>query len=163
STPGNPRRREGRATSSTTSRPTPGKRTTWRRSNPSSSKPFRSACSIGRIPSCAASRAPIIPNEAGANRATLRSPSRSASTVLHPLIPLMNALRSAWLYTSLGWLALLPLVAQEGEKRTWTSRDGRRLEASLVAVEDGGVRLRLADGKVATVPWERLSPADVDY
>lgn len=75
----------------------------------------------------------------------------------------MNALRSAWLYTSLGWLALLPLVAQEGEKRTWTSRDGRRLEASLVAVEDGGVRLRLADGKVATVPWERLSPADVDY
>lgn len=47
--------------------------------------------------------------------------------------------------------------------RTWTSNDGKKIEATFVAKEGENVSLRLANGKIATVPLSRLSPADADY
>ncbi len=62
-------------------------------------------------------------------------------------------------------LALSPRLPADDAvpKRTWTSNDGRTIEASFEGADDAGVRLRLANGTVATVPLERLSSADADY
>lgn len=48
--------------------------------------------------------------------------------------------------------------------RTWTDDTGEhKLEAELVEVQDGKVRLRTADGGLKVVPLERLSAADQEY
>ena len=48
--------------------------------------------------------------------------------------------------------------------REWTSSTGAfTVEAELVDFEDGKVRLRKADGKVLTLPIDRLSKADQQY
>ena len=51
--------------------------------------------------------------------------------------------------------------AQQAETfREWTSADGRKLEAALVGVEGGMVRLKLRTGAVVPLPLARLSPED---
>ena len=48
-----------------------------------------------------------------------------------------------------------------GELRTWTDVSGKyEYEAELVALQDGVVKLRLADGRTANIPLEKLSEAD---
>lgn len=47
--------------------------------------------------------------------------------------------------------------------RTWTSTDGRQIVATFLSMEEDGVRLRLANGTVATVPVSRLSEADAAH
>jgi hypothetical protein len=48
--------------------------------------------------------------------------------------------------------------------REWTDRSGtRRVEATLVEVVDGSVRLKKPDGKIITLPLDQLSPADRDF
>lgn len=47
--------------------------------------------------------------------------------------------------------------------RTWTSTDGRTLEASLVQSDRSAVTLKLTSGREAVVPLERLSEADRAY
>lgn len=44
--------------------------------------------------------------------------------------------------------------------RTWTSADGRKLEAALVGVEGDQVKLKLRTGAVSAVPLSRLSAED---
>ena len=44
--------------------------------------------------------------------------------------------------------------------RTWTSSDGRKIEAAFVALEGAGVKIRMANGSTFTVPLDRLSPED---
>ncbi len=69
------------------------------------------------------------------------------------------ALLALWLF-----IAAIGFVrADEATKRTWTSTEGRTIEASFVGMEGENIRLRLANGTVATVPLIRLSPADVEY
>lgn len=51
-------------------------------------------------------------------------------------------------------------VGLGSDLRTWTSIDGRTLEATLVDVDESTVRLRLKNGKVAEVLLDRLSPED---
>ncbi len=48
--------------------------------------------------------------------------------------------------------------------RTWTDKTGKfSVEAELVEVKDGQARLKKADGKVVSVPVDRLSAADRQY
>lgn len=47
--------------------------------------------------------------------------------------------------------------------RTWTSTDGRKIEASFVAVVGENVQIRMANGTLFTVPLARLSAADQSY
>ncbi|MCB1204468.1 MAG: hypothetical protein KDN18_09430 [Verrucomicrobiae bacterium] len=66
------------------------------------------------------------------------------------------------------WIGLVPpLWSQTPEdtskKRTWTSNDGRTIEASFEGAEGDKVRLRLANGTIATVPLERLSKEDAAF
>ena len=51
---------------------------------------------------------------------------------------------------------------QEGAERTWTDVDGRTMQAEILAVEDGKVRVMIR-GRESAVPLERLSPADVEF
>jgi DNA-directed RNA polymerase subunit RPC12/RpoP len=53
-------------------------------------------------------------------------------------------------------LAAGPAIAKE---RTWTSSDGRQMKAEFVRLIDGEVTF-LKDGKLVTVPMERLSERD---
>jgi hypothetical protein len=43
---------------------------------------------------------------------------------------------------------------------TWTSTDGRKIEATFVALEGEGVKIRMANGSSFTVPLNRLSAED---
>jgi hypothetical protein len=64
-----------------------------------------------------------------------------------------------------GWLIavlLLPLSAG-AEVRTFTNKEGRKVEAELVAVVDTTAVLRLANGKEAKVPLASLSEEDQTY
>ena len=45
----------------------------------------------------------------------------------------------------------------------WTSTDGRKIEASFVAMEGAGVKIRMANGSTFTVPLARLSPEDQTF
>jgi len=64
------------------------------------------------------------------------------------------------------WIAFVLAVATGGtalaaESRTWTDKTGKfTITAELVAVQDGIVVLRQADGTQLTVPIKQLSPAD---
>ena len=78
-------------------------------------------------------------------------------------------MKSRLLPLALVWLGLpSPLPAQLASNnapttRTWTSNDGKKIEATFEAAEGENVRLRLANGTVATVPLSRLSPEDGEY
>lgn len=97
-------------------------------------------------------RKPFCVNHDGAE------PSPAPPVMKRRLLPLALA----WIAPAV--LVFLPLPAAQGaEKRTWTSRDGRTIEAVFEGADEAGVRLRLANGTVATVPRERLSDADIAY
>jgi S1-C subfamily serine protease len=52
-----------------------------------------------------------------------------------------------------------PLIGRE-----WTDRSGKhRVEATLIEVVDGSVRLKKPDGKVITLPLDQLSQPDRDF
>ena len=52
---------------------------------------------------------------------------------------------------------------QPPESRTWTSSDGKKIEATFLSSDPAGVKIRLANGTVFTVPLERLSAEDRAY
>ena len=59
-----------------------------------------------------------------------------------------------------------PLPAQTAATsapRTWTSTDGRTMQASLTGVEGDTAVFRTAAGQAARVPLARLSPADQEF
>ncbi|MDP0490073.1 MAG: hypothetical protein Q7Q71_03355 [Verrucomicrobiota bacterium JB023] len=65
------------------------------------------------------------------------------------------------------FLALLlacshPVIAKVGEVRTWTSDDGRTLEATLLEVTETGIVVERNRGRV-TIPLTRLSAADQEF
>ena len=62
--------------------------------------------------------------------------------------------------TSLLLLCLAPIPARA---RTFTDTQGRKLEAEVVAVQQGQVRIRRADGKEFTLPVTTFIPADQAY
>lgn len=49
------------------------------------------------------------------------------------------------------------------EVRTWTSADGRQLQASLVDLDEESVTLKLQNGREAEIALTRLSPSDRTY
>ena len=55
------------------------------------------------------------------------------------------------------------LHAQSPTLRTWTSADGRKMEAAFVALEGDAVKVRLANGSTVDVPLARLSAADQTF
>jgi hypothetical protein len=55
------------------------------------------------------------------------------------------------------------LHAQSPALRTWTSADGRKMEAAFVALEGDAVKVRLANGSTVDVPLARLSAADQTF
>lgn len=69
-------------------------------------------------------------------------------------------------FPRLALFALLPLcgLAQAPSAvRTWTSTDGKKIEATFLGSDAAGVKIRLANGTVFTVPLNRLSAEDQDY
>jgi hypothetical protein len=42
---------------------------------------------------------------------------------------------------------------------TWTSQEGKTIEATFVEVKEDQIRLKLADGKLSNIPLARLSEA----
>jgi len=55
---------------------------------------------------------------------------------------------------------ILAAFARDGFARKWTDDLGRSIEAEFIEFRDGNVRLRRADGKVGSIPFERLSEED---
>jgi hypothetical protein len=56
-----------------------------------------------------------------------------------------------------------PPTANITGMRTWSDSTGRfTLVAELIAVQDGNVRLQRPDGKIVTMPIDKLSPGDRD-
>ena len=67
----------------------------------------------------------------------------------------------AILVVSVTALAAAPVWA---EMRTWTDSSGAyKVEAEFVDENEGTVRLKRSDGRVVSLPWDRLSPADQAY
>ncbi|MBN2163555.1 MAG: thioredoxin fold domain-containing protein [Pontiellaceae bacterium] len=63
-----------------------------------------------------------------------------------------------------GVLAFLIIVAAGAEARTWTSSDGRTVEADLVRVKDGKVYLDVLPGrKIIPIEISKLSEADQKF
>jgi len=58
---------------------------------------------------------------------------------------------------------LLQALAATPVMHTWTSTDGRKIEASFVALDDAGVKIRMANGSTFTVPLDRLTAADQSF
>ncbi len=55
-------------------------------------------------------------------------------------------------------------LALADEVREWVDKTGKfKVEAELVESTDKGVKLRKQDGKIVTVPIDRLSQGDLDY
>jgi len=61
---------------------------------------------------------------------------------------------------SLFVLATLPLFA---EIRTFTDKEGRKLEAELVKVEDDHISVKRKDGMLFDIPFDKLSEADIEF
>lgn len=80
-------------------------------------------------------------------------------------LPGLRAIGDFWLLIAFGFVLHPGLHAQgEQEFRSWTSKQGKAIEASLVNFADGSVSLkRKADGKQMTVKIDQLSPADQTY
>lgn len=55
------------------------------------------------------------------------------------------------------------LAQQPPVFRTWTSSDGRTVEASVVAVEGDAIKLQLRSGSLFAVPLAKLSAVDQQY
>lgn len=55
------------------------------------------------------------------------------------------------------------LHAQSPALRTWTSADGRKMEAAFVTLEGDAVKVRLVNGSTVDVPLARLSAADQTF
>jgi hypothetical protein len=71
-----------------------------------------------------------------------------------------------WTLATIAVLGLCALQAQTTAApatRTWTSTDGRKIEAAFVALDGTGVKIRTANGSIFTVPLERLSPEDQSF
>lgn len=60
-------------------------------------------------------------------------------------------------------LLLLAAMTAVSPARTWTDRQGRKVEGKLVASDDREIVLRLKDGKNVTIPLHRLSDADLEF
>ncbi|WP_395737517.1 SHD1 domain-containing protein [Prosthecobacter sp.] len=59
--------------------------------------------------------------------------------------------------------ALLQAQTAAPAMHTWTSTDGRKIEAAFVAMEGEGVKIRMANGSTFTVPLNRLSAEDQTF
>ena len=59
-------------------------------------------------------------------------------------------------------LLVVNLSAKE-PNRTWTSADGRNIEARFIDEEKGKVRIRRTDGRVFNIPLDNLSEDDQKY
>jgi hypothetical protein len=55
------------------------------------------------------------------------------------------------------------LHAQSPALRTWTSADGRKMEAAFIALEGDAVKVRMANGSTVDVPLARLSAEDQTF
>lgn len=60
------------------------------------------------------------------------------------------------------WLGLFAL-AMNVEARTWTDPTGRTLEGDLMEQREGEIEVKLASGKVVTIPLSKLSEQDQEY
>jgi SLA1 homology domain 1, SHD1 len=91
---------------------------------------------------------------------TLRRDDRSSRrSVMTP-----GKIRQLFLAWSLVLVGLQLGAADVAYARQWTDRSGSySVEAELVNVEDGRVHLKKPDGKIVTVPQDRLSDADQRY
>jgi SLA1 homology domain 1, SHD1/WG containing repeat len=54
--------------------------------------------------------------------------------------------------------ALSALVS--AEMREWTDSQGRKVNAEYVSIEAGNIKMKLANGKIASVPFAKLSESD---
>jgi hypothetical protein len=63
---------------------------------------------------------------------------------------------------AVAWLVGLSLPVA-GEMRSWTSSDGKVVEAEFVGLAEGQVKIKMADGREFTLPMERFSEADQAY
>ena len=62
-----------------------------------------------------------------------------------------------------GLLSALPEGELESYSRTWTSSDGKELQARLLGVKEGKAALKLESGNVSHVPFSRLSADDQTF
>lgn len=60
-------------------------------------------------------------------------------------------------------LAVIAQAQTPSPSRSWTSTDGRKIEAAFVGMEGDAVKIRMANGSTFTVPLARLSAADQDF
>lgn len=60
-------------------------------------------------------------------------------------------------------LLILAAMVAVSPARTWTDRQGRKVEGKLVASDDREIVLRLKDGRNVTIPRDRLSDADLEF
>lgn len=67
------------------------------------------------------------------------------------------------LFIAAGAFVSGPGRAEDGASRTWTSTDGRTLEAKMVTGSDVAVTLRLSNGQQHQLPLDKLSEADRAY
>ena len=68
--------------------------------------------------------------------------------------------RTALVLLCLGAAAHLSVAADVAASRTWTSSDGRKIEAVFVALQGDAVKIRMANGSTFDVPLSRLSAED---
>jgi hypothetical protein len=100
---------------------------------------------------------PEIALEQSTSETEGRAPGQSAASATEP-----KALRHD--HVLLDPSELKPKRPQSAHKmRTWTSRDGRTLEAQFAGRLGGTVQLKRKDGTVVKVPLERFSEADQRY
>jgi hypothetical protein len=59
--------------------------------------------------------------------------------------------------------ALLQAQTATPAMHTWTSTDGRKIEAAFVAMDGEGAKIRMANGNIFTVALSRLSPEDQTF
>ena len=63
--------------------------------------------------------------------------------------------------TLVSTMLILAVLSPLASGRTWTDSTGKHtVEAAFVDLKDGKVRLKKEDGKIITIPIERLSDAD---
>ncbi len=60
----------------------------------------------------------------------------------------------------LAFMAIILSLPASAEMREWTDSQGRKIQAEYVSVEAGKVNMKLANGKLAAVPFAQLSEAD---
>src|SRR4051794_18610377 len=69
-----------------------------------------------------------------------------------------------WHGGAIALAVIVVLGTAVAEMRTWTSADGKfKVEAELLAVQEGQVSLRVADGTEINVPLTKLSDADRQF